>query len=71
MLPRIMLLSFRGKQLNVKLKIKFFVFFLNGPTQASFCLFSFFSNNIIQEKVVGFSGTRTWINGEIGKHADH
>ena len=29
--------------------------FLNGPTLASFCLFSYFSNTKFSEKTVGFS----------------
>ena len=32
------------------------VFFKNGPTPASFCLFLFFSNTNFAEKTVGVSG---------------
>ena len=39
----------------------FCLFFKNGPTQASFCLFSFFSNTNFTEKTVGVSGIRTRI----------
>ena len=45
--------------------------FLNCPTPASFCLFSFFSNTNFTEKTVGFSGTRTQIARIEGEHADH
>ena len=43
----------------------------NGPTPASFCLFSFFSNSNFTEKTVGFSGIRTRIVGVKSEHADH
>ena len=39
------------------------VFFLKGPTPASFCLFLFFTNINFTEKTVGFSGIRTRIVG--------
>ena len=39
----------------------FCLFFKNGPTPASFCLFSFFSNTNFTEKTVGVSGIRTRI----------
>ena len=42
----------------------------NGPTPASFCLFSFFSKQIYR-KIVDFSGIRTQIVGVEGKSADH
>ena len=45
--------------------------FLNVPTQASFCLFLFFSNTNCTEKTVGFSRIRTRIVRVEGKHADH
>ena len=48
----------------------FISFFRSGPTPASFCLFSFYSNTILQ-KNVGFSGIRTRIFRVVGKHADH
>ena len=38
----------------------------NGPTPASFCLFSFFSNNFTE-----FGGIRTRIAGVEGEHADY
>ena len=43
----------------------------NGPTPASFCLFSFFSNTNFTEKTVGFSGIQTRIIGVEGEHGDH
>ena len=43
----------------------------NGPTPASFCLFSFFSNTNFTEKTVGFSEIRTRIVGVEGEHVDH
>ena len=46
-------------------------FFTNGPTPASFCLFSFLSNTKFTEKTVGVSGIQSWIVGEEGEHADH
>ena len=45
--------------------------FKNGPTPASFCLFSFFSNTNFKKKTVGFRGIQTRIVGVEGKHADH
>ena len=42
----------------------------NGPTPASFCLFSFFSITILQ-KIVDLSGIWTRIVGVEGEHADH
>ena len=46
--------------------------FLNEPTQASFCLFSFFSNTIFyKKKTVWFSGIQTRIVGVEGEHDDH
>ena len=47
-----------------------FSFFKNGPTPATFCLFSFFSNTNFTDKTVGFSGIWTQIVGVEGKHAD-
>ena len=43
----------------------------NGPTPASFCLFSFFSNSNFTEKTLDVSGIRTRIVGVEGKYADH
>ena len=45
--------------------------FRNGPTPASFCLFSFFSNTNFTEKDEGVSGIRTRIVGVEDKSADH
>ena len=42
----------------------------NGPTQASVCLFSFFSKTILR-KIVDFCRIRTQIVGVEGKHTDH
>ena len=42
----------------------------NGPTQASVCLFSFFSTTILR-KIVDFCRIRTQIVGVEGKHTDH
>ena len=44
--------------------------FFNGESPASFCLFSFFSNNL-QNKTVDFIGIRTRIVRVVGGHADH
>ena len=44
---------------------------MNGTTQASFCLFSFFQNNILQEKIVGFSGIQTQIVRVEGEYANN
>ena len=41
-----------------------------GPTPASFCLFSFFSNTNFTEKTVGVSRIRTLIIGVEGEHTD-
>ena len=48
----------------------FIIFFLNGPTPASFCVFSFFSITILQ-KILDLSGIRKQIVGVEGEHADH
>ena len=45
--------------------------FFNGPTPASYCLFSFFSNTIFTENTVGFCGLQTLIVGVECKYADH
>ena len=45
-------------------------FLKNGPTPASFCLFLFFSNSILQ-KIVDIRGIRTQTVGVKGVHADH
>ena len=45
--------------------------FKNGPTPASFCLFSFFTNTNFTDITVGFSGIWTRIVGVEGKLADH
>ena len=45
--------------------------FKNGPTPASFCLFSFFSNTNLAEKTVDVSGIRTRIVGVEVKCTDH
>ena len=45
-------------------------FLKNGPTLASFRLFSFFLNTNFTEQTVGFSGIRTWIIGVEGEDAD-
>ena len=45
--------------------------FLNGPTLASFCLFSVFSNTNFTEETVAVSGIRTRIVGVEGEHAGH
>ena len=44
--------------------------FKRGPSPGSFCLFSFFSNTILQ-KTVGFSGIRTRIVRVEGEQAHH
>ena len=49
---------------------RFYYFFLNGPTPASFCVFSFFSITILQ-KILDLSGIRKRIVGVEGEHADH
>ena len=43
----------------------------NGPTPASFCLFSFLSNTDFTEKTVGVSRIRTRIVVVEGKHTDN
>ena len=43
----------------------------NGPTTASFCLFSSFSNTNYTEKFVRLSRIWTWIVGVESKHSDH
>ena len=48
-----------------------FSFLKNGPTPASFCLFSFFSNTHFTQKTVGFIGIRTRIVRVEGEHAYH
>ena len=45
--------------------------FFNGPTPASFCLFSLFASTNSTEKTVDFSGIRTRTVGVEGEHADH
>ena len=50
---------------------RYYLYFLNGATPASFCLFSFFSNTNFTEKTVDFSGIQTWIVGGEGEHTDH
>ena len=45
--------------------------FLNGPTPASFCLFSFFPNTNCTEQTVGFSGIQTRIVGIEVEHTYH
>ena len=44
--------------------------FLNVPTPASFCLFSFFSSTIFTENTAGVSGIWTRIVGIEGEPAD-
>ena len=48
-----------------------FSFFKKWPTQASFCLFSFFSNTIFYRKNCRLSMIRTRIVGVVGEQADH
>ena len=43
----------------------------NGPTPASFCLFSFFSNTNFTEKTVCLCGLRTQTVGEEDAHTYH
>ena len=45
--------------------------FLTEPTLASFCLFSSFSNVILQKNYIDCSGIRPQLAGVEGKHADH
>ena len=47
------------------------VFLKNGPTPASYCLFSFFSNTKFTEKPVSFSEIRTRIVRVEGEQTDH
>ena len=47
------------------------IFLKNGPTPASFCLFSFFSDTTLTEKTEDVSGIRTRIVGIEGKYTDH
>ena len=47
------------------------MFYKSGSTKASFCLFLFFSNTLLQKKTIGFSGIQTRIIGVEGEHADH
>ena len=46
-------------------------FIKNGPTPATFCLFSSFLNTIFTEKTVDYSGIRIRIDGVEGEHAHH
>ena len=45
--------------------------FLNGPSSASFCIFSFLSVTNFAEKTVGFSRIQTRIVRVEDEHADH
>ena len=45
--------------------------FLNAPSPASFCLFSFFSSTNFTYKTVRFSGIQALIVTVEGKHTDH
>ena len=46
-------------------------YFVNVSTPASFLVYSLFPNDILEKKIVGFSGMRIWVAGIEGKHADH
>ena len=71
-LNRSLLLSGMTTLSTVPHRFPFYDYFLkNGPTPASFCLFSFFSIINFTEKTVGFSGIRTRIVRLEGEFADH
>ena len=65
--------AFRKKntELFILLPRNLFHEIFNGPTPASFCLFSFFSNTNLAEKTVDVSGIRTRIVGVEVKYTDH
>ena len=51
-----------------ELVLRGLILFLNGPTLASFCLFSFFSNTNFTEKLQTSAGLELGVEGELADH---
>ena len=60
-----------AKACELHANVAAYIFYKNRPSSASFDLFSFFSYNILQKKVLGITGVWTWIARRECKHADH